>query len=156
MGILSTLFGTDEAVDNITNPDNGLLTQLGTGVGNLHYSEQEKANMRVTIMHTGLARLKALEPFKVVQRILAFMATFLWVFVGINCVAAKWYDILHPAYETVVDGVTTKYAASDAFAGMFQLANSDYVFWPVVTVYGLYFSGGVIESIKNVFGKKDK
>ena len=154
MGWIGSLFGTEKAIDNVMNSETGLLTQLGTGIGNLNYSEQEKANMRVTIMAAGLARLKALEPFKVVQRILAFMATALWIFVGVNVVIAIWYDALHPAYETIKDDVVTKFAASNVTEAMLEFAVSDYVFWPVVTVYGLYFSGGVIESIKNVMNKK--
>ena len=149
MGWIGNLFGTEKAVNNIVDKDNGLLTQLGTGIGNLHYSDQEKANMRVTIMQTGLARLKALEPFKVVQRILAFMATFLWVFVGINCVGAIWYDALHKVYDTSGKLLSQ----TDVTTPMLKFAMSDYVFWPVVTVYALYFSGGVIESIKNKLGK---
>jgi len=153
MGWIGNLFGTEKAVNDIMDKDTGLLTQLGTGIGNLNYSEQEKANMRITVMGAGLARLKALEPFKVVQRILAFMATFLWIFVGINVVIAIWYDTRHPAYETVVDGVVTKFPAADVTTQMLSFAVSDYVFWPVVTVYALYFSGGVIESIKTRLNK---
>jgi len=138
MGILGNLFGTEKAVDNIIDKDNGLLTQVGNWVGGFNYTDEEKAEARTAnnkaVMEFGLQRLKALEPFKVVQRILAFASTGLWAFVGVNVVAAIWIEALYPAIQ-----VRDK---------MMAFAMSDYVFWPVVVVFALYFSGGVVESIK--------
>ena len=42
----------------------------------------------------GIRQLEALAPFKVVQRILAFSATFLWIFVAVNVTAALWVEAI--------------------------------------------------------------
>lgn len=82
-------------------------------------------------MNTGWRRLLAkLEYLPVIQRILAFGVTSLWAFVGINVVAAVWVEAIYPAIEVK--------------ESMMAFAMSDYVFWPVLAVLGLYFTGGVI------------
>ena len=53
----------------------------------------------------------------------------LWMFVGINVVAAIW-----------VKAVWEK----NAVDSLLQFAFSNYVLWPVVIVLSLYFAGGVI------------
>lgn len=140
MSFWGKIFGTDKAVNNLVDKDNGLLAQAGAWVGNLNYTEEEKAEANERTRDWGLKQLDALAPFKVVQRILAFAATVLWVFVGINVVGAVWIKAYTEGRIDVVEP-------------MIQFAMSDYVFWPVVTVYALYFSGGVVDSIKRKIGK---
>lgn len=136
MNFLGKLFGTDKAIDNLLDKENGLLAKAGSWVGGLSYTEEEKAESQERTRAWGLEQLSALEPFKVVQRILAFGVTALWGFVGINVVAAIWVEAIYP-------GIKVK-------ESMMAFAMSDYVFWPVLAVLGLYFTGGVIpkKSIK--------
>jgi len=130
-GVLGNIFGTPKAIDNLVDKDNGLLTQVGSWVGNFQYTDEERAEMNVKVRDWGLTQLQALQPFKVVQRILAFGVTSMWIFVGLNVVLAIWIDSIY--------GTNIK-------ADMLTFALSDYVFWPVLAVLSLYFTGGVFPS----------
>ena len=141
MGIFGKIFGTDKAVENIIDKDNGLLTQVGSWVGGMNYTDEERAEAGERTRLWGLKQLEALAPFKVVQRILAFAAALLWVFVALNVVGAIWYDA-----AVGCTGVGEAAKCSNVAGVMLKFALSDYVFWPVVSVFALYFTGGVIES----------
>lgn len=132
--VVGKLFGSQKAVDNLLDKDNGLLAKAGSWVGGLNYTEEEKAEADAETRKWGLKQLAALEPFKVVQRILAFGVTGLWGFVGCNVVAAIWVEAVYPYIEVK--------------EAMMAFAMSDYVFWPVLAVLGLYFTGGIIPSKK--------
>tara|TARA_R110000751_G_scaffold204143_1_gene308626 strand:+ start:332 stop:733 length:402 start_codon:yes stop_codon:yes gene_type:complete len=131
MGMIGRIFGTDKAVDNLLDKDNGLLTQVGGWIGGMKHTEEEKAEDAQVTRDWGLKQLEALEPFKVVQRILAFSAALLWLLVGLNVLLAIW----------IADDVTIVHLK--------EFATSDYVFWPVISVFSLYFSGGVVNSFRN-------
>ena len=130
MGMIGRLFGTDKAVDNILDKDNGLLTQVGGWIGGLKHTEEEKAEDAQATRQWGLKQLEALEPFKVVQRILAFAAAALWIIVGLNVLLGIWF----------ANPVTIQHLK--------EFAMSDYIFWPVISVFSLYFSGGVVNSLR--------
>lgn len=130
MGMIGRLFGTDKAVDNILDKDNGLLTQVGGWVGGLKHTEEEKAEDAQATRQWGLKQLEALEPFKVVQRILAFAAAALWIIVGLNVLLGIWF------------------AGPVTIGHLKEFAMSDYIFWPVISVFSLYFSGGVVNSLR--------
>jgi len=136
-GVLGNIFGSDKAVDNVLDKDKGLLVKAGTAIGNLHFSEQEKQQANLAVAQLSIDRLKALEPFKIVQRIIAFTVMFMAVFVGINVVGAIWYDGLRGCTEAA----NTCIPVSPA---MREFAFSDFVFWPVTSVLTLYILGGVI------------
>ena len=138
-GILGRLFGTEKAIENITDKKDGLLTQVGGWIGNFSHTDEEKAEDRAEIRAWGLKQLEALAPFKVVQRILAFSCTFLWIFVGLNVVVALWVEALYPEIKIA--------------EAMLDFATSQYVFMPVSLCYILYFGGGAIESLKHRAGK---
>lgn len=137
MGWFGNLIGTSKAVDNIVDKDNGLLTQVGGWVGNMNYTDEEKAEANAKTREWGIRHLEALAPFKVVQRILAFAVMGMWIVVGFNVLGAIWYDTIF---------------GTDVKADMLSFAMSDYVFWPALSVLSLYFTGGVVES----FGKGKK
>jgi membrane protease YdiL (CAAX protease family) len=104
------------------------------GIGNQQFTDEEKSEARQVVRNWGLKQLEALEPFKVVQRILAFTIIFVWAFLALNCVVAIWFDAYHTNAE-----LANK---------MLSLASNDVIFWPTVSVLSLYFSGGVVESFK--------
>ena len=131
--VVGGIFGTKKAIENIMDKDDGLLTKFGGWIDDFNYTDAEKAESNREKREWGIRQLEALAPFKVVQRILAFSATFLWVFVAMNVVAALWIE----AYTSVV--IADK---------MVEFALSSYVWGPVSLAYGLYFGGGVIESAR--------
>ena len=118
MGILGRLFSPESA--------NNTINKITDGIDSAVYTPQEKAQMKIKL-------LEALAPFKVVQRILAFAASIHWLFAGVNVMAAIWIKALTEGGIDVVEP-------------MLEYALSDFVLWPTLTVYALYFTGGVIES----------
>ena len=143
MGWIGKLFGTDKAVDSLLDKDKGLLVRAGGWVDGLSYTDQEKAENSLLVKEWGIKQLEALEPFKVVQRIIAFAVTGLWILVGLNVVGAIWYDSINKCAPNAVNCVDP-----DVTGAMLQFAMSDYVFWPVLAVLSLYFTGGVWPSRK--------
>ena len=132
MGWVGKLFGTDKAVDSLLDKDKGLLVRAGGWVDGLSHTDQEKAEHKLLVKEWGIRQLEALAPFKVVQRIIAFSVASLWWVVGVNVLVSIWIEALYPHIK-----------AKDA---LLEFAMSDYVFWPVLAVLGLYFTGGVIPS----------
>ena len=134
MSFIGRLFGTEKAINDITDKDNGLLVRAGGWVNDLSYTDAEKAANALEVRKWGLNQLEALAPFKVVQRILAFAISFVWILVAANVLAAIWIEASNP-----------EFLIKDA---MLSFAFSDFIFWPVTVCYGLYFGGGLIESIR--------
>jgi hypothetical protein len=129
MSIFGKLFGTEKAVNNLIDKDNGLLTQTGNWIGGFNYTDEEKAENNLLVKQWGLKQLDALAPFKVVQRIIAFSVLFVWAFVAVNYVAMLWLQ--HPQIDN-----------------MLKFAMGDYVFYPTLAVLSLYCGGGTINSLK--------
>lgn len=69
MGILGRLLGTDKAIDNLLDKEQGLLVRAGGWVDGLSHTDQEKAEDVQKTRDWGIKQLEALEPFKIVQRI---------------------------------------------------------------------------------------
>lgn len=130
MSFWGRLFGTDKAIDNIVDKDNGLIAKAGGYIDRLSFTDEEKAEHRLKVQQWGLKQLEALAPFKVVQRILAFNISLIWSVVAINVLVAVWVG------------------DEQIKADLLEFAFSDYVFWPVTVCFGLYFGGGLIESIR--------
>lgn len=118
MGIISRLFSPESA--------NNTIDKITGGIDSAIYTPQEKAEMKIKL-------LEALAPFKVVQRILAFAAAIHWLIVGINVIASIWIKALTDSKIDVVEPIL-------------EYALSDYVLWPTMAVFTLYFTGGVLES----------
>ena len=128
---LGKLLGSKKAVDNILDKDSGLLAKAGSWVGNMNYTDEEKAEANQATREWGIRQLEALTPFKVVQRILAFTVALMWVFGGVNYIGAVWVEAFYDVEVSEKIG---------------RFIFSDYVLWPTMAVFALYFSGGVINS----------
>ncbi|HEY7867062.1 MAG TPA: hypothetical protein VIC51_13805 [Psychromonas sp.] len=138
MSWIGNLFGTESAVNNLVDKDDGLIVRAGSAIGNLHYSNQERANddkeNAKALQEWSIRFLDAMAPFKIVQRVLAFAAMFFWLFVGLNVVIAIWIKAIYPEI--------------DAVTALTEFAFSDYVFYPVMAIFVLYTGGGTINSIR--------
>ena len=135
MNFLGKLFGTDKAVDNLLDKDKGLLVRTGGWVNDLSYTDAEKAENQLLVKQWGIKQLEALEPFKIVQRIIAFAVTSLWLIVGINVIVSVWVEAIYP-------GIQVR-------ERMIEFAMSDFVFWPVLAVLSLYMGGGTFQGLSN-------
>jgi hypothetical protein len=140
--VAGKLFGTDKAVDNLLDKDKGLLVRAGSWVGGLNYTKEEQAEGDLKTREWGLRHLEALAPFKIVQRILAFAAAGFWIFVGINVTIAIWIEAI--TRQQVMFNGQMVWRSVDAATPLKAFATSDYVFWPVIVVFALYFTGGVL------------
>jgi len=134
MSFFGRLFGTNKAISDITDKENGLLVRAGGWVDGLSHTEQEKAAHSLEVRKWGLSQLEALAPFKIVQRILAFSISSVWILLAINVVISLWVEAFHPDI-LIADK-------------MLRFAFSDYIFWPATVCFGLYFGGGFVESIR--------
>ena len=133
MSWIGRLFGTAKAVDSLVDKDNGLLVRAGGWIDGLSHTDQEKARDSLLVKEWGIRQLEALGPFKIVQRVLAISVTFFWAFIGVNVIVAIWVEAIF--------GVSAK-------ESMMEFAFSDFVFWPVLAVLSLYFTGGIMPGRK--------
>lgn len=149
MSIFGKLFGTDKHVDNLIDKEKGLIVRAGQWIGNMHYTDEEKAEADLLIKKWGIRQLEALEPFKIVQRILAFAVAFMWIFGGLNLFTAVWVEAIYNTHLEIdqIPLTITPHIKEFIF--------SDYILWPTVAVFSLYFTGGVINSVSNI-KKPDK
>lgn len=137
----------EKAADNVLDKDTGLAVKFGGFINDLHYSDAEKADTNLTITQFALDRLKLIEPFKIIQRIIAAATLTLWMIVGINVCIAIWVHAL--TEKTIVlcnelgEQCANVVTSIDARSDFMEFAKSDYVFWPVVCVFTLYCGGGV-------------
>lgn len=143
-----SIFGTKKAVDNILDKDNGILVKIGAFANDLHLSDVERKEFEITRRKLGIKLLAALEPFKVVQRIIAFATMFLWAFIGFNIVIALWIEAIfnHTVTSTVEGVVTVTTHEFDISGPLIDFAMSQYILIPVSLVLGLYMAGGAAES----------
>jgi hypothetical protein len=150
MDILGRLFGSDKAISDITDKDNGLLTQVGGWVGGFHHTDQEKAEDNQKTREWGLKQLEALEPFKVVQRIMVFIIFSMWALTGICCLVSFFLEaFINMPISATVGGIETITKNNlTLVAPLLKFAFSDFILWPVAGCVSLYLGGGVVESFK--------
>jgi hypothetical protein len=141
---LGRLFGTEKAINDLTDKDNGLLAKGGAWLGNLNYTEEEKAEANERRQEWAIRQLSALEPFKIVQRIIAFNAMSVWTLFGINLLVAVWYDVLNRCSASNLDCVEP-----NATAAMLAIIVTPFLAYPIIAVVSLYMSGGVFPEIFN-------
>jgi hypothetical protein len=125
MGWLGSLFGTDKAVDNVLDKDNGLLVRLGSGLGNLVYTDQEKAENAIAVREATLKQLDALAPFKIMQRIMVTIIMTIWGIAALIMMTAICFR------------------AGDILDDMLLLVQTQFMWMPVSGAVGLYLLGGV-------------
>lgn len=126
MGWLGSLFGTKKAVDNIVDKENGLLVRAGTALGNLYYSDQEKAEDNQEVRAWGISQLEALAPFKVMQRIM------------VTIIMVEWAILLNVLIVAIC------LSATDVVNNLLLLMQTNFAWIPVAGAVGLYLMGGVI------------
>lgn len=129
------VFGTEKSLDNLMDKDNGLLVRMGGWVDGMHYTEQEKSEASAQTRDWAIRQLTALEPFKIVQRILAFGISFLWAITGLNVLIGIWVEAVYPNISVV--------------ESLLSFAFSDYLLWPTTICFALYFGGGTVGSFVN-------
>ncbi len=118
MAWFGRLFGTEKAISDITDKDNGLLTQVGGWLGDMNFTDQERAKW-------GIELLAALEPFRVMQRIM------------VTIIMIEWAILFN------VFIVAICLEASSVVANLLLFAQSQFAWMPVVGAVTLYLFGGI-------------
>ena len=149
LGFFKSIFSTQSNIDNVLDKKDGLLVKAGGWIDGLSYTDQEKAEMTLQFTKVANDRLKALEPFKVTQRIIAFSVFLIW---GIT-VIANIVSVFLDSFRGCDEEKTTCAATSPLLQA---LLFSDAVWLPVLLVLGLYFGGGSLPSIFGGFGRNSK
>ena len=125
MGILSNIFGTGEVIKKGLE----LIDEAWT-------SDEEKADNEVKIIeaktNAKATLLNAYAPFKLAQRYLALMFTFVFLFIMMNGVLGALYGW--------VDMASVQEAK--------KFANEMWLGEIMITIVGFYFGGGLAESFK--------
>jgi len=122
MKILGRIFGSDKVIDHAAK-----------GIDKIFFTKEEKAASWVNT-------LKAYEPFKLAQRLIALLVTTVYLFVWITSAAMFIISIwLDPFLE-----------ASKQLATL----NNDTLGLPFALITGFYFGGGAAEGIMDKIMKK--
>ena len=125
MGILSNIFGTGEVIKKGLE----LIDEAWT-------SDEEKADNEVKIIeaktNAKATLLNAYAPFKLAQRYLAMMFTFVYLFIMINGILGSLYGWVN--MENVRESL--------------KFANEMWLGEIMITIVAFYFGGGLAESFK--------
>jgi len=142
MGIWSSLFNSSDTLSKATD------AVINTG-DKLFYTDEEKAEDRQKQREFFPTLLKAYEPFKIAQRILAVWFSLLYGLAFIVGLVITVFNMI-ATYKASVNGteaflvpIEPLYALVSAFSlGIIMLA-----------IISFYFAGGTLESFKNMRAK---
>jgi len=124
MGLLGKIFGSDDAISKAADG-------IYNGVDKAFYTDEEKAEGFLSL-------LKAYEPFKLAQRLLALTIAVpyvvIWVLCALMLVVGGFVD---PAYGKQI---------AEAARTLGEL-NNNTLGTPVALVLSFYFAGGALEGV---------
>ncbi len=123
-GVVSKLLGSDKVIENASQ-----------GIDKMFFTNEEKAE-------TWINTMKAYEPFKIAQRLIALIVTsvylFIWIMSAIGFIFSFWFsDILN----------LSKDLAS---------LNNEVLGLPFTLIIGFYFGGGMMEGVVSKLKNKKK
>lgn len=131
MGLFARLFGSESVIQKAADG-------IYNGVDKAIYTQEEKAIGFLNL-------LKAYEPFKLAQRLLALTVTVPYVAVWLLCAMMLVIaGFVEPAYGKQLD---------EAARTLGEL-NNDTLGMPVALVLSFYFAGGALEGVVDKFRSK--
>ncbi|MDN5291812.1 MAG: hypothetical protein PWQ06_2051 [Anaerophaga sp.] len=124
MALLGKLFGSDQAIEKVAG-----------GIGKMVFTKEEQSEQFIQT-------LKAYEPFKLAQRLVAMAVTsvylFVWLISAVLMILSFWWaDFLN-------------------LARMLAEMNNDVLGLPFTLIVGFYFAGGAAEGIVEKVRNKKK
>lgn len=121
MGFIGRLFGSQKAIDA------GI-----SGLDKIFYTDEEKAENKLKAAPWKIKLLKAYEPFKLAQRILAITYSVPYILAWVSCyIASFWINV--DVQKEILGG---------------QIAYIN------ITIIGFYFGGGAVEGLIREAKKK--
>lgn len=140
MGIWSTLFNSTSTIEKATE------AAISTG-DKLFYTDEEREEDRRKQRELFPTLLKAYEPFKIAQRILAIFFSFLFGLAFISGLIMVSFNIVYKFIQAT-DGVKEKDIAQLDITPLFGLVDVFHLGIIMLTIAGFYFGGGALESIR--------
>jgi len=125
MGWLSSLFVADKAADNLLDKDKGLLVRAGSWIGDLNFTEEEKAENNLLVKKLGIKHLEAMAPFKIMQRIM------------VSIIVTEWAIL----FNVIIIAICLK--ADTILENLVEFSCSQYAWYPMGAAVTLYLLGGV-------------
>jgi len=135
MGWFSNLF-SNKAVDNVLDKDNGLLTQAGEWIGNLSYTDEEKAESRERLNSGLVDYIKSTLSESTVRSKTRRFVAIMWI-------SVELFLVLLTCASAPFDIELAKF--------YWSVATSELMFWGTMSVIGFFFGPYMIG---NHFNKK--
>jgi len=124
MGVLTSLFSTNAIADNAGKIVDGAIS----GLDSLVLTDEEKLEFSKQFINSKIEFLKATQPYKLAQRILAF-------FIIANFFLAFWV------------GVLIYFTYNDLLKGYIELISTFQLGWIAIAVITFYFKPEAISSL---------
>ncbi len=122
MGLLGKIFGSEKAIEKVSS-----------GIDKVFFTKEEKSEQWVET-------LKAYEPFKLAQRLIALLVTSVYLFVWLVCSVMM-------ALGTWQEAVTEQ-------SQLLAEWNNETLGIPFIIIISFYFAGGVAEGVIGKFKRK--
>lgn len=130
MGWFTSLFSSTKAVDDFTDKDNGHLAKLGGWFGNLNLTQEEIMENNSELAKLSVEKLKALHPFRVVQRIMVSIIMGVWGLWALSLLGCVLAD------------------SQVRVNNLIAVAQTQFMWVPISGAVGLYLLGGTWPSRK--------
>jgi hypothetical protein len=128
MSLFGKIFGTKDVIKKAADG-------IYNGVDASFFTEEEKAEYRLNL-------LKAYEPFKLIQRVLATLVTS--VYLGVWVLSAILY-VISIFFDPCTVEVVCKYVQLQEVSKDLAMMNNTTLGNPFLAIMGLYFAGGMLE-----------
>ena len=123
MGWFTNLF-SNKSVDNVLDKDNGLLTQAGEWIGNLSYTDEEKAESRERLNSGLVEYIKSTLSESTVRSKTRRFVAIMWI-------SVELFLLLLTCASAPFDIELAKF--------YWSLATSELMFWGTMSVIGFFF-----------------
>ena len=137
MGLLSNLFDTKKAVNNILDKDNGLLTQVGGWIGSMDLTDEEKIKYKANLNKDVSDFVKSTLSENTIRSKTRRKLALSW------CYSELFFVFLTAACRPFDEGLSSFY---------WQIVNSEVMFWGAMSALafylGPYMIGNMIGSAK--------
>lgn len=140
MGIWSKLFSSENTIEKATD------AVISAG-DKIWYTDEEKADMKFKFVSYFPNILKAYEPFKIAQRILAVWFSLLFGISFLVGLTMETFNIWYK-YQSLKDGIPIDKIILLDTQPLINLVSAFSLATIVGVIVGFYFMGGTIESFK--------
>lgn len=140
MGIWKTLFDSGDTLSKATD------AVINTG-DKLFYTDEERAEDRIKQREFFPTLLKAYEPFKIAQRVLAIWFSGLFGIAFIIGLGMSVFNMV-ATYKQTVAGVEKGAIVIISLNPLYDLVEAFSLGMIMITIVGFYFFGGSLESLK--------